>query len=729
MKSKILLLILLLPNYLALKADEGMWLFLFLNKYNIEQMQQKGFKLTAQDIYDANQASIKDAVVMFGKGCTGEIVSDKGLLLTNHHCGYGSIQKHSTLENDYLTNGFWAMSQEEELPNPGLTVTFLIYMEDVTERVKNVYTEKTPYQLRIKKIDSVCQKIETETELKHKKIYQAEVESFFYDNQFILIVSQTYTDVRLVGTPPNSIGKFGGDTDNWVWPRHTGDFSVFRIYADKNNNPAPYSKDNVPYKPQKSLAINIKGVKENDFTFVLGYPAYTQAYIPSYAVNKIVDTINPIQIDIRQKKLDLINNAMNNDRLIRIQYSAKQASIANAWKKWIGQNQGLKRIGIGNLKEQYEQKFQNWADTTKISEFYKNILPHYKNLIDKQIPIEKTITTFHEAIFSTDIWKLYNNINSFLVNIDKVPSSSQENKQKAIKFVETFYKDYNPTLDREIFAVSFQLLFKYTCSIYYPSIFKEINTKTNIGIEEFAKELHNNSILTNKEKLIDFINNYNSETKGKKKNEKITYQNFESEKIVKFLKEIVEIYNNQLLPKYKKYQLENDSLNHLYMQAQILYEPQKTFYPDANFTMRLSYGNIKGFRPKDGIAYQWFTTLEGVIEKDNPEIYDYNVPEKLKELYKTKDYGIYADKEDGKIHVCFIASNHTSGGNSGSPVLNADGQLIGINFDRCWESTMSDIKFDDNYCRNISLDIRYVLFIIDKYAGATYLLEEMKIIK
>lgn len=714
---------------MVLKADEGMWLFLFLNKYNIEEMQQKGFKLTAKDIYDANEASLKDAVVMFGNGCTGEIVSDKGLLLTNHHCGYGSIQKHSTLENDYLTNGFWAMSQQEELPNPGLTVTFLIYMEDVSERIKSVYTEKTPYQQRIRKIDSVCLKIESETEIKHKNKYEAEVESFFYDNQYILIVTQTYKDVRLVGTPPNSIGKFGGDTDNWVWPRHTGDFSVFRIYADKDNNPTTYNTENVPYKPKKSLDISIKGVKQNDFTFVLGYPAYTQSYIPSYAVNNLVDTINPIQIDIRQKKLDLINASMSSDKLIRIQYSAKQAGIANGWKKWIGQNQGLKRIGIGNLKEEYEQKFQKWADTTKSSGYYKNILPNYKIVVEKLTPIEKTLTTFSEVIFSSDIWKLYNTINRLLINIDKVPSSAEETKQKALNYIEAFYKDYNPNLDKEIFAETFELLFKYTSPKYYPSIYNEINIKTQTSIKEFAKELHSNSLLTNKETLIDFINNYNKEIKVKKKTKKITYSDFETEKIVIFFKELFEIYNTQILPNYKKYQLELDSLNHLYMQAQMNYEPQKVFYPDANFTMRLSYGNIKGFKPRDGLAYEWFTTLEGVIEKDNPEIYDYKVPEKLKQLYKTKDYGIYADKEDGKMHICFIASNHTSGGNSGSPVLNNEGQLIGINFDRCWESTMSDIKFDDNYCRNISLDIRYVLFIIDKYAGASYLLNEMKIIK
>jgi len=412
------------------------------------------------------------------------------------------------------------MSQEEELPNPGLTVTFLIYMEDVTERIKNVYNEQTPYGIRLKKIDSVCKKIEKETELKHKNQYEAKVESFFYDNQYILIVTQTFKDVRLVGTPPNSIGKFGGDTDNWVWPRHTGDFSVFRIYADKDNNPATYNKDNVPYKPKKSLEINIKGVKENDFTFILGYPAYTESYIPSYAVKKLVDIINPIQIDIRQKKLDLINTAMNNDKLIRIQYSSKQASIANGWKKWIGQNQGLKRINIEKIKETYEQSFQQWANNTNISPYYKDILPKYKIVIDKITPIEKTLTTFNEAIFSTDIWKLYNNINKFLIDIDKSPSLQEETTEKALNYIEAFYKDYNPQLDKKIFAACFQLLFKYSSFEYYPTIFNNIKTLNDDEKFEFACQLHSNTILTNKQKIIDFINNYNKEIKEGKKTKK-----------------------------------------------------------------------------------------------------------------------------------------------------------------------------------------------------------------
>lgn len=710
-------------------ADEGMWLPLFLEKYNIEEMQQKGFKLSAKDIYDVNEASMKDAIMIFGGGCTAELISNQGLVLTNHHCGFSYIQSHSSVENDYLTDGFWAMSRNEELVNPGLTVTFLVYMEDVTDRVLANVNDQMSLNDRQSKIDAESKKIAQEIIDKSQGKYEAVVESFFYGNQYIVMVTQVYKDVRFVGAPPSAIGKFGGDTDNWVWPRHTGDFSMFRIYADENNQPAEYSPDNVPFKPKKFFPINIGGIKEGDFTMIFGYPGHTQEYIPSFSVNNILNVINPLRINLRTAKLNIIDKAMNSDKKIRIQYASKQARIANGWKKWIGQNQGLKRLGILKEKQKYEKKFQKWADNQD-NKMYKNLLSDYENYANKITPFEKAYFYFIETMFYSDNWSIYSttvrNINGIKKETDK--KKIKELKKKAIKSTENFFKNYNQDIDREIFKQVMTLFFDENSENFFPNFYSTIKTDFGGDIEKFVDHVYDNSILTDEKKLIDFITNYGD---SKKRNNKANFNSDDltNDPFIKLIDDFILIYNYQILPKYGFLKQQIDSLDHLYMQAQMNMEPKKIFYPDANFTLRVAYGSVKGFRPRDGIIYDYYTTLDGVIDKDNPEIYDYNVPDKLKDLYLKKDYGRYADKNDGKIHVCFIADNHTSGGNSGSPVINANGELIGVNFDRCWESTMSDIKFDPNYCRNISLDIRYVLFLVDKYAGAGYLIDEMEIVK
>ncbi len=715
-------------------ADEGMWIPLFLNKYNIEEMQKKGFKLSAEDIYSVNKASLKDAVMIFGGGCTAELISDKGLILTNHHCGFSNIQSHSTIEHDYLTDGFWAGSIGEELPNPGLTVTFLIYMQDVSERVLSVYNEKMTINQRNLKIDSVCSVIENEIVKKNKGKYEAVVESFFYGNQYIVMVTEKFKDVRLVGAPPSAIGKFGGDTDNWVWPRHTGDFSMFRIYADENNNPAEYSPDNKPYKPKKFFPVNIGGVKEGDFTLIFGYPGHTQEYLPSYTVDNIVNMENPDRIKIRQAKLDIINKAMNNDRKTRIQYAAKQSRIANAWKKWIGQNMGLKRIGIINEKQQYEQNFQKWANSQKDGELYRNVLNDYKNLENNIKKYQQAYYYFIECVYYTDVWKINSYIFKKLDEISKEKDWKKIDnmKNEVIKSIDNLLKDYDPEVDKEIFTQLMMLYFNDVEKQFYPNFYNDINAKFNGNVEKYVEYLYEKSIFTNKERLVDFVNlYYNGDKKYLKKNKEnaiYTKEDLLKDPYLNLFEDFKAVYGQKISPIHEKLINQRDSLNHLYMQGQMKMEPKKVFYPDANFTLRVAYGAVEGFKPRDGIIYNYFTTLDGVIDKDNPEIYDYNVPEKLRKLYAKKDYGKYADK-DGKLHVCFIGSNHTTGGNSGSPVINANGELIGVNFDRCWESTMSDIKFDPNYCRNIMLDIRYVLFIVDKYAGATNLIEEMTIIK
>ncbi len=734
MKKIGLFLLLLISSFSFLKADEGMWIPLFIEKYNIEQMQQKGFKLTAKDIYDVNQASIKDAVMIFGGGCTAELISDKGLILTNHHCGYSRIQAHSSIENDYLTDGFWAGSMEEELSNPGLTVTFLVYMEDVTERVMSVFNENMSMTIRQIKIDSVCTVIESEIEKKHNDKYEALVESFFYGNQYIVMVTEVFRDIRLVGAPPSSIGKFGGDTDNWVWPRHTGDFSLFRIYADKNNQPADYSPDNVPYKPKKYFTIDISGIKEGDFTMIFGYPGYTQQYIPSFTIDNIINMENPDKIAIRDIRLQIINKAMQADRKTRIMYAAKQSSIANGWKKWIGQNIGLKRINIIKQKQEYELKFQQWADASDDRNIYKNLLSDYEKLEQEIKTYQKAQYYFIECIYYTDVWDIYYPIYKKIDEIDKTTDIDKIDslKQNALTAAENLLKDFDAVIDKEIFNEMMKLYFNNLDKEFYPAFYSKIQTDFNGSIEEYVDFLYENSILVDKTKLKDFINGfYNGNTKYKKKNKDkalYTMNDFSNDPYVVLFNDFRSVYTYQILPHFGKMVDIRDSLDHLYMQGQMKMEPDKIFYPDANFTLRIAYGSVKGFRPKDGLIYDYYTTLDGVIEKDNPEIYDYNVPEKLKKLYYAKDFGNYAN-EEGKMPVCFIADNHTSGGNSGSPVINAKGQLIGINFDRCWESTMSDIEFDPNYCRNITLDIRYVLFIIDKFAGAGYLLDEMTIVK
>ncbi len=716
-KYKIITIIIILFISQFVKADEGMWIPILLKKYNIEDMKKKGFKLNAEDIYSVNNASMKDAVMIFGGGCTAELISDKGLIITNHHCGFSRIQAHSSLKNDYLTNGFWAMSNKEELPNPGLTVTFLEYMEDVTKKVLANVNDNMDEAERQMIIAAEIIKIKAEASKNGK--FVAKVKPFFYGNEYYLFVSKVYRDVRLVGAPPSSIGKFGGDTDNWMWPRHTGDFSMFRIYADKNNEPANYSPDNIPYKPKKHFPISIKGVKKGDFTLVFGYPGRTQEYLTSYAIKMISKDENPHQIKIRQMKIDVMSNDMNNDPAVRIKYAAKYARVSNYWKKWIGENKGLERLNAIQKKKNFEKKFTKWANSNQNRKnTYGALLPKYKSIYDKLTPYALANAYFYETLYTMEIVRL----SSIFVKLTRLYEKSDEKKIKKTvesvrRSVKGFYKDYNKSTDMKIFKQALKMYYDNVDKKFHPALFNLVEKKFKGDFDKYTKYLYKKSFIANEKKVYTFLDKFKlSHIKKIKKDPAYI-----------FYGDALDIYYKEINPKSRELHQKVEKLNRTYVKGQRLMLKDKVFYPDANSTLRVAYGQVDDYKPKDGVKYLHYTTLEGIMEKDNPNIYDYKVPKKLKELFIKKDYGQYA--ENGQIHVCFTASNHTTGGNSGSPVINGDGHLIGVNFDRCWEGTMSDIMFDPERCRNISIDIRYALFIIDKFAGAGYLLNEMTIIK
>lgn len=709
---KLLLGIIIILNTFCAKADEGMWIPMLLEKYNITDMQEKGFKLTAEDIYSVNQASMKDAVMIFGGGCTGELISNQGLLITNHHCGYGQIQAHSSLEHDYLTNGYWAMSKEQELACPGLNVTFLIRMEDVSTQVlKGVTTEMSEEERQkiIKKNSAEIAKTTTA-----ETPYEASIKPFYYGNEYYLFVYEVFNDVRYVGSPPSAIGKFGGDTDNWMWPRHTGDFSLFRIYANKDNQPAEYAVDNIPYQPKKYFAIAMDGVKKDDFTMVFGYPYKTEEYLTSYAIQQKLEIDNPHRIKARQKKIDILNVAMNGDAKVRIQYAAKHAGISNAWKKWIGESKGLTRMHAVEKKEVLEKRFQEWANSTpENKKKYGSLLPQLKTIYTELTPYRLAYAYYYEAGVSLDIIN-YASYWEKLITEKKMDTNTVENLRKG---TQGFYKNYHTTTDKKLLTELLQLFYDNVDVPYQPSIFLEIKNKYKGNINAYADQLYLKSKLVTEEKAMNLLNNFNSSTLKK----------LEKDPLFLLRKSIRELYDFKIKDTLLALNNQIDLLQRTYMEGLLAMDKDKLFYPDANQTLRVAYGKVNGYEPVDGVSYQYYTTLDGIIEKDNPEIYDYDVPDQLKTLYNNKDYGQYA--ENGEVHVCFIASNHTTGGNSGSPVLNANGDLIGVNFDRCWEGTMSDVMYDKDQCRNIALDIRYALFIIDKFAGAGHLIKEMSLVK
>lgn len=687
--KKILLTIFAFTSLIA-QADEGMWLPSLLEQGRIKDMRDKGLQLTAADLYSVNQASLKDAIVRFGGGCTAELISDKGLLLTNHHCGYDQIQSHSSVVNDYLTHGFAATNQQQELPNPGLAVSFLQQMSDVTPEVlagvSGTMSEQERQKCIIKNIKEIVGKATQDTGL------SATVESLYYGNQYFLFTYKVYSDVRLVFAPPSAIGKFGGDTDNWMWPRHTGDFSIFRIYANADNQPATYSKDNVPFRPKMSLKISTAGIKEGDFTFVYGFPGRTMQYLHSEAVRYLQQKGNPMKIALRTQRLDIMNREQAKDPAVRIKYASKNAGVSNAWKKWQGELLGVQRLKTVEQKQKLESEFTVWAAGKPE---YQGTVEKFKALYDELEPYAYARDYYAET---ASVMEILRAASIFAQMETKKPENLRNS-------VESFYKNYDLTIDSQ---TTKQLL---------PQLQKAITPEFLPAEFDAAKldKLYATTIFTNREKVLSVL-------------EEIDAQRIiESDPAFILWKAFNDTLKNAINPRYHEINAKIELLYRTYMRGLMEMQKDRQFYPDANSTLRVAYGKVDGYTPRDGVYYKPGSTLEGVMQKDNPGIYDYNIPEKLREIYRTKDYGKWVS--NGSIPVCFIASNHTTGGNSGSPVLNAQGELIGLNFDRTWEGTMSDIQYDPTVCRNIALDIRYVLFTVDKVGGAGYLIDEMNIVE
>lgn len=687
-----------------LVADEGMWLPVLIQR-QILDMQKLGCRLSAEDIYSVNQACLKDAIVQFGGGCTGEMISDKGLLITNHHCGYGSIQAHSSVAHDYLKDGFWASSQAQELPNKGLTVTFLRRMDDVTAIVLDGVTDTMTEAERTVLIQEHCAKLE-ENAAKEGVAYRGRVAPLYYGNQYFLYVFQTFSDVRLVAAPPSSIGKFGGDTDNWMWPRHTGDFSMFRVYANADNQPAAYDPNNVPYHPKKHFTISTKGVKEGDFTMVYGFPGRTQEYVLSPAVAYIANVSNPHKIHLRTLRLDIMNAYQAKDQSVRIQYSSKNAGVSNAWKKWQGEAKGIIRLGTVAKKEAYEQRFQAWAEAGNRAE-YINLLPRMKDLYARLNPKLFAAETHSETIMAVEILR-------FAYSLQNIVARGQMEQAKS--YATSFFKDYYLPIDKATFIVLLKEYFKAIPINERPLLAHHQHQSFRMDFEAWADDLFTNSAFASQEKTLQLLQLPEAEALEAIQNDPATrmVSSFETK------------YEHQIRPIVAQL---SDSLTLLYrtwMKGIMEFDKERNFFPDANSTLRVSYGTVQGYKPVDGITYLPVSTLEGIMQKDNPAIFDYNIPQSLRDIYAQKAYGKWG--YEGSVPVCFLATNHTSGGNSGSPILNANGELLGLNFDRVWEGTMSDIEFDPTLCRNISVDIRYVLFVIDRIGNASYLFEEMDIL-
>ena len=687
---KILLLFVTLNTF---AQQGGMWIPSLLEGMNEDEMTSLGSKLTAKDIYDVNNSSLKDAIGHFNGGCTSEVISPKGLILTNHHCGFSQIQSHSSLENDYLKNGFWAMNFEDELPNNGLFVEFIVSIHDVSKEVLAAINEDMTEKEKQSTIDKNSNAI-----LKNwtKETWQdVKVKSFYKGNQYFLFVTERFEDIRLVGAPPTSIGKFGSDTDNWVFPRHTGDFSLFRIYADANNRPAKYSENNQPYTPKHFLPISLDGVEEGDFTMIFGFPGRTNEYLPAVAIEHITKNYNPTNIAIREAALKVIDEKMKDDDEVRIKYASKQARIANAWKKWIGENLGIEKSNAVEKRRAFESTFTKALKEKGLEAKYGDILPEFNRLYKDFAPVNIKRRNFIEVFLVTNEL-MQMTLRTFQMEqaINNDSSVFEKARESLMRRFKGIHKNYNVDVDKGVFS---SVMPFYT--------------------DHVDDSIYNNTAFTNLDSALKLLQGTPEQV----------LKNINNDAAYKFAKPIIDEFYNTI---DKEFQQKNEPIAALqtkYMTALMEALPNARYFPDANSTLRVTYGQVRGYSPKDAVYYNHVSYLDGVIEKYIPGDYEFDVPQKLRDLHASKDYGPYADT-NGKVPVCFLGTNHTTGGNSGSPAIDAHGNLVGLNFDRVWEGTMSDMNYDPEICRNIMVDLRYVLFIIDKYAGAKHLIDEMKLV-
>jgi hypothetical protein len=704
----------------TVRADEGMWILSLIHK-NYDDMKRQGFKLTPEDIYNINKASIKDAICglsnasyPLGFFCSAEIVSDQGLVLTNHHCGFESIQSHSSVEHDYLTDGFWAFSKDQELSNDDMCASFLVKIEDVSDRVLKGVTEEMTIDNRQEAIDKAIKEIEKEN--RGDNNYNIEVTDMFGGNQYFLFVFETFTDIRLVGAPPSSIGKFGGDTDNWMWPRHTGDFSILRVYMGADGKPAKYSKNNVPYKPKHSLPVSLKGVEKGDYSMVIGFPGSTERYLTSFGVKEQMDILNPAAIKIRTKKLELMKQDMDQSSKVRIQYASKYAQTANYWKYFIGQNKGLRRLDVIGQKQQTEKQFTEWINANpERQKLYGNVLStieksnsdNKEKSLAYQYIVEGMFQGSELVVSPFQMMQLFQVLKTDKPDENTIKSLTDVLRKNSV----SFFKDYNAPTDKKIFVALLKMYYEDMPKDYHFAFFNDIEKKYKGDFNRFADDVFKKSIFADENRYNAFL-------------DKPTAKVLENDWAFKMSQQMITIYFT--LSNIESAETQN--AKRLFEKGLMEMQPDKLFYPDANSTIRLTYGTIGDYRPADAVSYSYYTTLAGVIEKEDPNNEEFIVSPKLKDLYAKKDYGQYA-ASDGNMHVCFTSNNDITGGNSGSAVMNDKGELIGIAFDGNWEAMSGDIAYENTLQKCINVDIRYVLFVIDKYAGAKNLIDEMKIVK
>jgi len=713
-KTGLLLLFAILLSLSPLRADEGMWLLPLIEKLNIKKMSEMGLKLTAKEIYDINNTSLKDAIVHFGGGCTGEIISGEGLLLTNHHCGYGVIQRLSSVDNDYLQHGFWAMSREQELPSPGLSVTFLESFTEVTKEIEKAAKKSKTADERQKAIADAISEI-TKKAVGDNKFLAARVTTMYGGNSYYLVVTKTFNDVRFVGAPPSSIGKFGADTDNWMWPRHTGDFAIFRVYADKDNNPAQYSADNKPYIPKKHLTISIKGVEKGDFAMILGYPGRTSRFMTSSEVKETSEITNAISIYVRGIRQDVLMNDMVADPKIRLQYSSKYAGSSNFWKKAIGMNETFAKLNVQERRAQEEKSFTEWVNKDKKRvEKYGKALEGINTAVAARAETLYLLRYLQEALGNIELTAVANH---YAPVADAFAKGDKDAAVKAAKALEArivnFFVNYSEPTDRKVAKALIKVYKDKVKEGHRPSFFATIESKFGGDIDAFVDDLFSNSVFTSKASIDNAINGNPD-----------ALINDPALAVGRSIFELMPKLNAQLAKANATYADGHKA----YIAGQLEMKKGQAMYPDANSTMRLTYGQVMDYSPKDAVIYDYITTLNGVMEKEDPNNWEFVVPERLKELHKARDYGQYA-MANGELPVAFISNNDITGGNSGSPVLNAKGELIGCAFDGNWEAMSGDIIFEPTLQRCINVDVRYILFIIEKYGNAKHLIDEMTIAK